>query len=171
MHSYHTILYSLGSGIIGAVIGSYSGAWLANRYQHKQWVLENKKTEFQELLKSFVEYRAMIVKVLLDRKAILFTESELQKIALAYDFLFSEIYTKFFIQNVIEKNNIQNDLRNLHSELIRQATPLDEWDGKYATSINKIRNIAFDFMKTNSSFSLFFRTKENINDKTQNISK
>jgi hypothetical protein len=41
-----TIIWPVVTGLIGVFIGGY----IANQNQHKQWVAENKKTEYRELI-------------------------------------------------------------------------------------------------------------------------
>lgn len=48
--------------VIGSLAGVGLGAWLTARRQHKQWVLDNKKAEYRELLDLLNVYRFQLLK-------------------------------------------------------------------------------------------------------------
>ena len=53
LHGLEAAVYSL--------VGVLLGAWIAWRYQHRQWILENKKQEYRELLNGLYEASEAII--------------------------------------------------------------------------------------------------------------
>jgi hypothetical protein len=50
------------SGGIFALLGVLLGGWIAWRYQHRQWILENKKKEYREILDGLFQASEEIIK-------------------------------------------------------------------------------------------------------------
>lgn len=48
--------------VVGSLVGVGLGAWLTSRWQHKQWVLDNKKAEYRELLDMLNVYCFQLLK-------------------------------------------------------------------------------------------------------------
>jgi hypothetical protein len=47
--------------VAGPLIGIFIGAYIANRNQRKQWIADNKKQEFRELLSALVEASSSLI--------------------------------------------------------------------------------------------------------------
>jgi hypothetical protein len=102
--------------VIGPPAGIVLGSWLATRNQRRQWLLDNKRAEYRELLTTIAEAGGKFV-VFYGMQPVVATGEERFMIGETARTSVDVIYNRLFIADEVEKLNIQRRWEGAISEL------------------------------------------------------
>jgi hypothetical protein len=133
--------------VVGSLAGVALGAWLTSRRQHKQWILDNKKLEYRELLDALQSYRWVVTQhrrvdgsgaIRLDVTA----ESH-YALADALNSVWNKVSDRLFVREALVNSGVHQDLQNLHKRLVVDA-PLawDQWIKSWYELYRKLLRMA-----------------------------
>jgi hypothetical protein len=88
------VMWNVIGPLVGVVIGALLTPWISWRWQHRQWVMDNKKQEYRDLLDGLIQASDEIIRarptapfVMFDQGAFSFTPPQLlQATAASYNF-------------------------------------------------------------------------------------
>lgn len=110
------------SGVIGSLIGVLVGAWLAARWQRRQWVLDNKKAEYREICRVLDNFWWKVT----DHRALYpskpfsdFTNNEpkftsMRALAESLSFVIGTLTSSIFLREDILRIGVVRDVQDLY---------------------------------------------------------
>lgn len=114
----HSVLISVRDAwaVLGPLVGVLIGGYITTRTQKKQWVRDNKRTEYRELLTTIADAGGKFV-VFYGMVPVVATPSEQFSIGETARTSVDVIYNRLFVAKEIEELGIQRRWENAISEL------------------------------------------------------
>ncbi len=134
--------------LLGVIVGAAISPYLTARWQHRQWVLDNKKAEYRELLDALHAYYHAVIRT---RWRGAFAQQSGPTEAATLGSMWSALGNRLFVRDALAEGGIHQDFQKLTRSLRNLPNP-DDWVKEWYNLQRKLFRVAWRDMKVREEF-------------------